>query len=70
MLVSLLLKEMSIEKSWSIYKFISLANKIAARGKVPVFFIEKNDIDLISKIKNRSSAIFLKYIQNYHVLHY
>ncbi len=47
------------KKSWSIYKFISLANKIAARGKVPVFFIEKNDIDLISKIKNQvPSAIF------------
>ncbi len=47
------------KKSWSIYKFTSLANKILSKNKVPVFFIEKNKIDLIEKIKNQvPSAIF------------
>ncbi len=47
------------KKSWSIYKFTSLANKILSKNKVPVFFIEKENIDLIEKIKNQvPSAIF------------
>ncbi len=47
------------KKSWSIYKFTALANKILSKNKVPVFFIEKNKIDLIEKIKNQvPSAIF------------
>ena len=47
------------KKSWSIYKFIALANKISINNKIPVFFIEKNRIDLIDKIKNQvPSAIF------------
>ena len=47
------------KKSWSIYKFTALANKIISKNKVPVFFIEKNRIDLIDKIKNQvPSAIF------------
>ena len=47
------------KKSWSIYKFISLANKISSRNKIPVFFIEKNEIELIEKIKNQvPSAMF------------
>ena len=47
------------KKSWSIYKFTALANKIFSKNKVPVFFIEKNKIDLIEKIKNQvPSAIF------------
>ena len=47
------------KKSWSIYKFTSLANKIISKNKTPVFFIEKNQIDLIEKIKNQvPSAIF------------
>ena len=47
------------KKSWSIYKFTSLANKILSKNKIPVFFIEKNKIDLIEKIKNQvPSAIF------------
>ena len=47
------------KKSWSIYKFTSLANKILSKKKIPVFFIEKNKIDLIEKIKNQvPSAIF------------
>ena len=47
------------KKSWSIYKFTSLANKIISKNKIPVFFIEKDNIDLIQKIKNHvPSAIF------------
>ena len=47
------------KKSWSIYKFTALANKILSKNKVPVFFIEKNKINLIEKIKNQvPSAIF------------
>ena len=47
------------KKSWSLYKFTSLANKILSKNKVPVFFIEKDKIDLIEKIKNQvPSALF------------
>ena len=47
------------KKSWSIYKFTALANKVSSQNKVPVFFIEKNNINLIEKIKNQvPSAIF------------
>ena len=41
------------KKSWSIYKFISLANKTLIKNKIPVFFIEKNQEQLIEKIKNQ-----------------
>ena len=47
------------KKSWSIYKFISLANKSLIKNKIPVFFIEKNQEHIIEKIKNQvPSAIF------------
>ena len=38
------------KKSWSIYKFISLANKSLIKNKTPVFFIEKNQEQIIEKI--------------------
>ena len=41
------------KKSWSIYKFIALANKITIKNKIPVFFIEKEEIEIIDKIKNQ-----------------
>ncbi len=41
------------KKSWSIYKFISLANKSIIKNKIPVFFIEKNQEHIIEKIKNQ-----------------
>ena len=41
------------KKSWSIYKFISLANKSLIKNKIPVFFIEKNQELIIDKIKNQ-----------------
>ncbi len=47
------------KKSWSIYKFTALANKLSSQNMIPVFFVEKNKIDLIEKIKNQvPSAIF------------
>ncbi len=47
------------KKSWSIYKFTALANKILSKNKIPVFFIEKEKIDLIEKIKNQvPTALF------------
>ena len=41
------------KKSWSIYKFISLANKSLIKKKIPVFFIEKDQEQIIEKIKNQ-----------------
>ena len=47
------------KKSWSIYKFISLANKCLIKNKVPVFFIEKSQEQIINKIKDQvPSALF------------
>ena len=47
------------KKSWSIFKFTALANKILSKNKIPVFFIEKDNINLIEKIKSQvPSAIF------------
>ena len=47
------------KKSWSIYKFITLANKCLIKNKIPVFFIEKNQEEILEKIKNQvPSAIF------------
>ena len=47
------------KKSWSIFKFTALANKVLSKNKTPVFFIEKDKIDLIEKIKSQvPSAIF------------
>ena len=44
MLVFLLLKNEYRKKSWSIYKFTALANKILSKNKIPVFFIEKEKL--------------------------
>ncbi len=47
------------KKSWSIYKFTALANKITSKNKIPVFFVEKNKVDIIEKIKSQvPTAIF------------
>ena len=47
------------KKTWSIYKFISLANKCLIKNKIPVFFIEKNQIQIIEKVKSQvPSALF------------
>ncbi len=47
------------KKNWSIKKFIDLANKIEEKNKIPVFFIEKENIELIKNIKeNVPKALF------------
>ena len=40
------------KKSWPLEKFIELANKIAEKNKIPVFFLEKDEVDLFKKIKS------------------
>ena len=40
------------KKNWSLKNFITLASKISLENKVPVFFVESNQIDLINKIKS------------------
>ena len=53
------------KKNRSINKFIDLANKIAEKNKVPVFFVEKNQIDLINKIKSQvPNALFPEHQSN------
>ena len=53
------------KKSWSIYKFIALANKSLIKKKIPVFFIEKNQEQIIEKIKNQvPSALFPEFNSN------
>ena len=47
------------KKSWSLSKFINLSKLLVDKGYKPVFFVKKNDADLIDKIKSEnSSAIF------------
>ena len=47
------------KKSWSIENFITLANKLVKKKKVPVFFIEKNQLKLINEIKKKiPTALF------------
>ena len=47
------------KKSWPIYKFIALAKRIITKNKVPVFFVEKQYIELVDKIKSEvPNAIF------------
>ncbi len=41
------------KKSWSINKFLDLANKISEKRKIPVFFIEKDKVELVNKIKSQ-----------------
>ena len=47
------------KKSWSLDRFINIAKKISEDGKQPVFFIEKNNTELINNIKKKiNNAIF------------
>ncbi len=53
------------KKNWSIDKFIDLANKINEKNKIPVFFIEKDNTELIKKIKSHvPNALFPEYQSN------
>ena len=47
------------KKSWPIEKFINVAKKILSLNKIPVFFVEKNNLELIQRIKEEiNDAIF------------
>ena len=53
------------EKSWPINKFMDLATKIVELNKIPVFFIEKNETELIEEIKSKiPKALFPEYHSN------
>ena len=47
------------KKAWPIEKFINIAVQLSNQNKQPVFFIEKNNKELISEIKNKvENALF------------
>ena len=47
------------KKSWPLNKFINIAKKISKKKQTPVFLIEKNNIELINKIKKEvNNAMF------------
>ncbi len=47
------------KKSWSLNKFINLSKSLVEKGYKPVFFVKKEEKDLINKIKSENnSAIF------------
>ncbi len=41
------------KKSWPLENFINLANKIEGMNKIPVFFVEKTNNELINQIKSK-----------------
>ncbi len=41
------------KKSWPMYNFVELAKKLNDKNKIPVFFIEKENRDLINDIKSK-----------------
>ena len=47
------------KKSWPIDKFLNIAEQVSKKNKKPVFFVEKNNKELIDKIKNNiNNALF------------
>ena len=47
------------KKSWSINNFMDLATKIDEKNQVPVFFIKKEETELVKKIKSKlPNALF------------
>ena len=53
------------EKSWSMNKFMDLATKIVELNKIPVFFIEKKETELIEEIRSKiPKALFPEYHSN------
>ena len=54
------------KKSWPIKNIIETANKIKKNGDMPVFFIEKEEVELINKIKSEvENAIFPEHNTKY-----
>jgi len=53
------------EKSWSINNFIDIATKIGEKNKIPVFFIEKKETELVNEIKSKlPNALFPEHHSN------
>ncbi len=53
------------KKSWPTKKFIQLAKKIEKNKKIPVFFVEKNNNELINEIKSEmKNALFPEHNSN------
>ena len=53
------------EKSWSINNFMDLATKIDEKNKVPVFFVEKEETELVNEIKSKlPNALFPEHHSN------
>jgi len=53
------------EKSWSIDNFMDLATKIDEKNKIPVFFIEKKETELVNEIKSKlPNALFPEHHSN------
>ena len=53
------------EKSWSIDNFVTLAHKINEKNKIPVFFVEKKETELVNKIKSKlPNALFPEHHSN------
>ena len=53
------------KKSWPIDRFVKLANLISKKNKVPVFFIEKDNIELTKEIKSKvHNALFPEHHSN------
>ena len=47
------------KKSWSVDKFIEVAKQVVKRNNIPVFFIQKEHVEIISLIKNQvKEAVF------------
>ena len=53
------------EKSWLINNFMDLATKINEKNKVPVFFVEKKETELVNQIKSKvGNALFPEHHSN------
>ena len=54
------------KKSWSINNFMDLAIKIEEKNKIPVFFIEKKETNIIEEIKSKiPNALFPEHHSNF-----
>ena len=52
------------KKSWPIEKFLSVAKKISKQNKKPVFFIERNNFDLINKITREIKNVLIPELES------
>ena len=53
------------EKSWSMNNFMNLATKIDEKSMIPVFFIEKEETELVNEIKSKlPHALFPEHHSN------